>query len=83
MFPMRSKKASFPLPPTVGDERPGASAYGEGEPVRDGFRDDDETAPPARDLRVAWAEAGRAISDWGGGAEADHGCGGSAQAAAS
>lgn len=79
-FPIRSKKASLPLPP-VDDDPPSPSEYGEGDPVRDGFNDDDDTAPPARDFRVAWAEAGRATS--GGGADGVQVVGGLAHAAAS
>lgn len=40
-------------------------------------------APPARDLRVACDDDGRAISDAGGGADGDQSVGGFAQAAAS
>lgn len=50
---MRSKKASLPLPPVVDEGRSGPSVYGEGDPVREGFKDDDEMAPPALDFRVA------------------------------
>jgi hypothetical protein len=50
-LPIRSKNASFPLPPPTGD-RDGASLY-DGLPVRAGLKDDEEMAPPARDLRVA------------------------------
>lgn len=52
-FPIRSKKASLPLPPVVEDDPSGPSVYGEGDPVRDGFRDEEDTTPPARDFRVA------------------------------
>jgi hypothetical protein len=47
------------------------------------LKDEDEIAPPARDLRVACDDDGRAISDAGGGAEGDQSVGGFAQAAAS
>jgi hypothetical protein len=80
-LPIRSKNASFPLPP-AGEDLDGASLY-DGLPVRDGLKDEDEIAPPARDLRVACDDDGRAISDAGGGADGDQSVGGFAQDAAS
>jgi hypothetical protein len=80
-LPIRSKNASFPLPP-AGEDLDGASLY-DGLPVREGLKDDEEIAPPALDLRVACDDDGRAISDAGGGADGDQSVGGFAQAATS